>query len=196
MGGKVIHGHSPYKNKSVTYNIWCCMRQRCSNPKIGCYERYGGRGIKVCERWQNSFENFLADMGEAPAGMQIDRINNDGNYEKDNCRWSTSKDQANNRRSNVYHTYRGKEYTISQLADVAGISMKLMWYRLSAGWSTDEAVETPRGKPARLVGDRRALRSDVGFYEHNGEVRTAKEWSKLLGLNPCTIRKRFPKSVT
>jgi len=78
---------------------WCCMKQRCLNPNAIGYHRYGGRGITICGRWLENFDNFCQDMGERPEGMTLDRINNDGNYESSNCKWSTPKEQANNRRA-------------------------------------------------------------------------------------------------
>lgn len=83
--------------RTPEYGVWCGMRNRCRNPKNKDFPRYGGRGIKVCERWE-SFKNFLADMGQVPApGLTIDRINNDGNYEPGNCRWATRLQQVLNR---------------------------------------------------------------------------------------------------
>ena len=83
--------------RSRTYTSWDCMIQRCTNPKYPTWRYYGGRGIKVCDRWRNSFENFLADMKERPADRSIDRIDPDSNYEPSNCRWATATEQANNK---------------------------------------------------------------------------------------------------
>lgn len=92
------HGHSPRTGATRTYYSWTAMIGRCSRPNNCGYKWYGARGIRVCDRWLNSFENFLEDMGERPKGKSLDRINNDGNYEPSNCRWATQKEQIRNQR--------------------------------------------------------------------------------------------------
>ena len=96
IGAQITHG----QNGTPTWNTWHTMRQRCLNPNATGYKNYGGRGITVCDRWQHSFENFLADMGERPAGLGIDRIDNNAGYSPENCRWVTPKQNCQNRRTN------------------------------------------------------------------------------------------------
>lgn len=119
-----------------TWAIWMGMRSRCI-----VHPRYAGRGIKVCERWQ-SFENFLTDMGEAPAGMSLDRKQNAGDYEPDNCRWATPKQQARNTRRCVMLEFNGEAACISEWAEKTGISVATLWARIKAGWDTERALTT------------------------------------------------------
>jgi hypothetical protein len=96
--GYHTHGYTKGRKRQPLWVTWQGMLQRCYDPNNIAYERYGGRGIRVCKRWRHSFENFLADVGERPPGHSIDRINNSGNYKPGNVKWSTPKEQANNRR--------------------------------------------------------------------------------------------------
>lgn len=122
------------------YQAWNHMRQRCSNPKDGRYSDYGGRGISVCPEW-SSFEQFYADMGPRPSAKHsIDRIDNNGNYCKENCRWATKKEQNTNQRSNVWLTHNDKTLVLSEWAEKLGIPYKTLHRRISRGWSVDRAL--------------------------------------------------------
>ena len=123
--------------ETITYSCWAQMLSRCRNPKTAGYADYGGRGIKVCERW-HSFENFYADMGERPSKKHsIDRINNDGNYEPGNCRWATIYEQLDNRRSTIWVTYRGVKMPLRVFCDNYDLPYAATKGRLKDGWSLD-----------------------------------------------------------
>lgn len=106
------HGEAKPGKRTKEYQTWQCMKVRCLNSNRLNYSRYGGRGIKVCDRWLHSYENFLQDMGRAPTSeYSIDRIDNDGNYCPENCRWATYKEQRANRGNNVYFFVNGRKLT-------------------------------------------------------------------------------------
>lgn len=107
--------------KTPTYYVWQNMRERCSSLAHKNYKDYGGRGISVCERWQNSFANFLADMGEKPKGLSLDRINNDGNYCPENCRWVDAKLQNRNKGASGLVEFRGEWRHLKEWSEVLGI---------------------------------------------------------------------------
>ncbi len=136
------HGHTIFR-KSPTYLSWDHMIQRCVNSRLRQYGDYGGRGIKVCERWMK-FENFLEDMGESPGhGYSIDRTDNDKGYYKSNCKWSTRKEQARNRRNNRMITFNDKTKCISEWSEETGINANTIRSRLKAGWSIEKTLTTP-----------------------------------------------------
>lgn len=131
-----------YKNTTI-YNTWINMKQRCYNNNCPDYKNYGGRGIKVCDRWLK-FENFYADVGDPPKGLTLDRPNNDGNYQTDNWRWATRKEQARNTRRNHTEIFNNMiQYRII-LAEKYNIDAKLLGERLDKlGWPIGKALITP-----------------------------------------------------
>ncbi len=122
------------------YKAWCAMRERCNNQKAERYADYGGRGIQVCDRWANSAENFLADMGPCPDGLTLERNDVDGNYEPGNCRWATVTEQARNRRDSINVEYQGQTMNLADVADVSGVPYKRLLYRVKRGMAADDAV--------------------------------------------------------
>lgn len=123
------------------------MRQRCENPKDEHYPDYGGRGIRVCERWQ-TYENFLEDMGAKPERMTLDRVRVEGHYEPGNCRWATVTEQNRNKRTNRMVTFRGETKCVAEWASAFGVSRNIILYRLDTGWSVEDALTTPKRRYA------------------------------------------------
>lgn len=127
------------------YYSWRGMRRRCLNRTDKAFKYYGGRGIKICERWASSYEAFIQDMGRKPSPRHsIERKNNDGNYEPGNCVWALPIDQNNNRRGNHLLTVDGETLTVTQWARRVNLSDNIIFNRLRAGYSDIEAVKTPK----------------------------------------------------
>lgn len=137
------HGHG--KGNRI-YRCWCNMRRRCYDPKCKQFDDWGGRGIRVCERWlgENGFVNFLADMGPGKAGWTIERVDNDGNYELSNCVWATRTRQSRNRRSNLVFTVRGITDCLMGICEHFGAPYRMILKRIRRGWSIERALFTPK----------------------------------------------------
>lgn len=139
MGRPITHGMS----KTGTFSSWAAMKTRCSNPNNSRYKIYGGKGIRVCKRWL-TFDNFYIDMGDRPKGKSIDRIDNSKNYEPNNCRWATPKEQAINRTSTVLITFNGKTLSQADWAKRIGINVFALKRRIASGWDIEDALTLPR----------------------------------------------------
>lgn len=169
--------------KSPEYAAWEHMKARCENPSDSRFHCYGARGIKVCERWrgENGFQNFIADMGLKPGrGYSIDRINNDGDYEPSNCKWSTDNEQANNKSNNIYISYQGETKTLKEWSRELGLDYKNLWERMKYyGWSFEKTIKTKKRETvSRLV-------------EYNGATKTLAQWCHELHLTYATIKSRL-----
>ena len=139
--GKARRTHG--RRASREYNSWAGMKARCLNPNSPKYKRYGARGITISKEWMQ-FINFYRDMGNKPSPTHsIDRIDNDGNYCQENCRWSTQKQQARNRRSTRIIEYRGEIKSLAYFSEKYGINCATIASRLTLGWGIDRALETP-----------------------------------------------------
>lgn len=188
--------HGNYKHgKPPEYKVWMGAKNRCYNPNSKEYRNYGGRGIKVCDRWlgADGFKHFLEDMGKRPEGKtnggralySIDRIDVDGDYCPENCRWATIEEQQNNRRNN--RIINGK--TCAEWGKKLGGSRHLVRHRLKSGWSIEDAVRVPLGNPML---DRKSIhRANQRDITYNGKTQSMKAWSRELGVPYSTISKRI-----
>lgn len=155
----VTHGHTRLDEQSPTYTAYHSMKARCRNKSNPAYPSYGGAGVKVCARWLDSFEAFLADMGERPSlRHSIDRIENAKGYEPGNCRWATRKEQGRNQTTNRRLTHRGETRCLSDWAEHLGLSRSTLWARIAVhGWSVERALSTPSLKKRKRRRRRRLV---------------------------------------
>lgn len=140
---RFIRGHQMFRHRMTNtseYDTWAQMIHRCYGVNGKFYPDYGGRGITVCQRWRDSFEEFFSDMGLRPQGMSIERMDNDGNYEPNNCKWATATEQQNNRRINRKVEFAGLSLTLSQWAVRTGIQRATLFQRLKHGWSIEDTL--------------------------------------------------------
>lgn len=172
---------------TLTYGRWKAMMQRCRSKLKANFKKYGGRGIKVCERW-HSYPNFLADMGECPGPlMTVDRIDNSRGYEPGNCRWATKAEQSRNRPNHcVALTHDGQTLIATEWARKLGMSPTTLFARIRLGWPPERILTTPpNGGPAP---NRHPKLRQLTF---KGQTKPLMAWAQELGLSANTLRMRL-----
>jgi hypothetical protein len=170
------HGMS----ETSLYKTWLSMRGRCHRPTEQSYKDYGGRGISVCDEWRNDFQAFAAYVGVKPSQLHsLDRIDNNGNYEPGNVKWSTRVEQATNRRSSTAVEFNGQVKTLTEWSELTGINRYTISERIrSMGWSTEKALTTP--VRSRLI-------------KYDSQEKTMAQWGVLLGIKPDALAWRIKK---
>lgn len=178
----ITHG----KRRTSLYNVWSCMKRRCLNQNDSSYRFYGERGVSVCEEWKNDFEAFYdwAMKNGYKKGLQLDRIDTNGNYCPQNCRFITQKENENNRSDNVIVEYEGVEYTLSQFAEKHSLDYdRLRYLYVQCGVPVKEIFENDyMNKPYK--------REREKVYMYNGEEHTLKEFSEMYNIDIGTLRSR------
>ena len=169
---------------SRLYRIWKSMKVRCLNKNNKSYRDYGGRGISVCSEWQESFSSFYewSINNGYKENLTLDRINFNGNYAPDNCKWSTLKEQMNNTRKNIFLEYDGDTKTVKEWAETLGVSQYTLYSRVKKGWSIADIIEKPiRRKRIITI---------------NGESHSIEEWAEISGIPVRTLYNRVKRNET
>lgn len=182
-----IHGMTG----SPEHMSWLAMRQRCSNPNNVCYSTYGGRGVRVCDDWQNSFEAFYRDMGPRPEGTTLDRLDSNGNYEPGNCRWATPLEQSNNTRKVNFVVIDGESMSLSVASRKYGLSRFAIRRRIEQGMTPGQAVSTP---PDKSSGARR--KRNHAYVEFFGERLMMCELSERTTCSDSHLRYYLRQGLT
>ena len=200
--------HGALKHYPSEYTSWHGMRQRCDNPKNTNYPRYGGRGITYDKNWER-FENFILDMGEKPnSNMELDRINNEQNYCKENCRWATRKEQTRNRggkRATRLYTFNGKTMCIADWAREIGITPASLQKRFNKGWPIELALNPEKRdgdyskrviNTAQPTKGQTVRNNNSKYITIDGVTKTYSEWEKEKGLSKGLISKRLQQGCS
>lgn len=156
------------RTKTATYRCWSDMKRRCNKPTCPYFKDYGGRGIAVCPEWENSFGQFLFDMGEKPPGMSLDRIDNSAGYGKENCRWATPAEQRRNQRDCVYMEHQGERLTLADWASRAGLNPWTFRKRYALGHRGDSLFAKP--DPKKSAAGRKGNQSKHAAIDGSGET--------------------------
>lgn len=180
------HGQCRNFISTPEYAAWLSMKERCYNPKTHGFKNWGGRGIKVCNRWMESFENFFEDMGVRPSSKHsLDRFPNNetGDYELGNCRWATKKEQANNRRSFIRNAieYDNRKNSLRAWCREVGVNYQNAVYRLRTGWPLEKVFTTPNGKYIKKIYRKKFIK--------NGIELGIKEWANKFNVKYGTFKK-------
>lgn len=173
------------------YLAWSQAKSRCSSPSNRQWKDYGGRGIRMCERWSADFREFFEDMGPRPGPRySLDRIDNDGDYAPGNCRWATDIEQLTNRRSVAMYALDGVTMSMAGWSRRTGIPYQTIRSRLARGWTFRRAVESPS------VGGGAPRGQGAKVYTCNGRTATVREWSEITGIPESTIHARLQRGWT
>lgn len=187
--GQIKHGHTVGKKnggkQTSEYGTWLNMIKRCYSVDNKAYMNYGGRGILVCERWRDSFEYFLHDMGLKPSkSHSIERVDNNGNYEPCNCKWETRKNQARNQRSNTIIEYNGEKFCIAEWSEKLGITSSVFCRRISLGWSIEKIMLEGNNK----CNSKKLIHTSKGII-----FNTSREAYEYLGISKTSFYRGLSK---
>ncbi|MHA1738940.1 MAG: hypothetical protein ACTSWD_10175 [Candidatus Heimdallarchaeota archaeon] len=173
----ITHG----KSKSTEYKTYWNIKNRCYNKNVPHYYLYGGRGIRMSKSWYHSFEQFLKDMGKVPEGKSIERLNNSKGYTKKNCIWATREEQNNNKRNNIKVEYKGKKYTIAQLARKVGLKYHTVYTRFKKGKTVDQCVASIKGvsKCEFRISSIKKGKKGTKWENHVGSIECESECGKV-----------------
>lgn len=174
MADEIVH-----PSKTREYYVWKAARSRCYNPRNKGFDHYGGRGITMCDEWRDDVQAFLRDMGPRPSPKHsIERIDNDGPYSPDNCRWGTRVEQASNTTRNNQVTLNGETHTLTEWARRFGVKLSTIYARLDRGWTMQRAITTPSATKERPM-------------SINGVTRSIAAWARHAGIEEGTLRARL-----
>lgn len=169
---------------TLLYEVWISMKQRCCNKKNKAYFNYGGRGIYICEEWLHDYGNFYnwAIANGYKKGLSLDRVDNNGPYSPENCRWATRYIQNNNKNSNHLISYKNKNYTMREFADAFNLTYSCVKQRVKSNWDPDKIANTP------TIKDRNR------YITFNNETLSVNDWAKRLGISASTLWSRIQKN--